>query len=547
MSAALRCRTVDRDSPRTPGGRPAHVLRPRAVASSLVDAVGKSVRLNSDEQRHGQNAFVASPFSRLALTHVLSLGGDALVTLALAGSLFFNISLSAARGRVALSLVLTMAPFAVVAPFLGPIIDRAHGGRRVMVVVSALGRALACLLMAGYIHSLLLFPAAFLTLVCSKGYTVAKAALVPSAVEQPEDLVEANSKLAVGGAVAGFLFAIPGVAILKLFNAAWLLRVDVVLFLVCALTSLRIQASTPPDPTPVGSAPSFATAPPPGVGPDLPPGAIQVVAVAMATLRMVVGFMTFLVAFGFRHEKAPAWWYGVVLAGSIGGNLVGAAVAPWLRPRLKEEWILAGSVITVAIGGLVAIQFTSLHSRPAATLLATVIGVSAGAAKLAFDSLVQRHVPVAAQGRAFGRFEAAFQLVWVLGALVPVVIPMSLRAGFTVVTLSAFLAAVTYLVGTQLARVDRLPRWWPGVTKPSPSERSAALAVADSVGARGDHPGFPRLRELHDEFPPSPGAATSTGGAELPPKPGGPRPDGPPGPGGPPERGGPPGPGGSAQ
>ena len=36
-----------------------------------------------------------------------------------------------------------MAPFAVVAPFLGPIIDRTRGGRRMMVLVSAVGRALA--------------------------------------------------------------------------------------------------------------------------------------------------------------------------------------------------------------------------------------------------------------------------------------------------------------------------------------------------------------------------------------------------------------------
>ena len=61
---------------------------------------------------------------------------------------------------MALSLVLTVAPFAVVAPFLGPIIDRAKGGRRLMVCRPG-GRAhVACLMMARYIHGLLLFPAA---------------------------------------------------------------------------------------------------------------------------------------------------------------------------------------------------------------------------------------------------------------------------------------------------------------------------------------------------------------------------------------------------
>ena len=59
-----------------------------------------------------------SPFARLAVTHVLAVAGDTLVTVALAGSLFFSISPTAAKGRVALYLVLTMAPFAVVAPLL---------------------------------------------------------------------------------------------------------------------------------------------------------------------------------------------------------------------------------------------------------------------------------------------------------------------------------------------------------------------------------------------------------------------------------------------
>ena len=55
-----------------------------------------------------------SPFSRLARVHVLAVAGDTLVTMALAGSLFFSISPHAARNRVALYLLLTMAPFAVV-------------------------------------------------------------------------------------------------------------------------------------------------------------------------------------------------------------------------------------------------------------------------------------------------------------------------------------------------------------------------------------------------------------------------------------------------
>jgi hypothetical protein len=456
------------------------------------EVVGNAVQLRSDRDRHGQAAFEASPFSRLALTHALSLGGDALVTLALAGSLFFNISLHAARGRVALSLLFTIAPFAIVAPFLGPIIDRTRGGRRVMVFASAVGRCIACLLMARYIHSLLLFPAAFLTLVSSKAYLVAKAALVPATVTRPEDLVEANSKLAVGGSIVGFLAAIPGIAILKLFSASVLLRLDVAVFALCALSALRLQTRTGPasDQRPAPE-PDGTGAASPGVAVrPIAPGAVQVAAVAMATLRFTVGFMTFLVAFGFRRNHAPAWWFGVILAFSIGGNLIGAAIAPSLRKRFREELIIAGSLVAVVAAGIGALNFTTIHGRPAASLLAAVIGIGAGCGKLAFDSLVQRDVPAVAQGRAFGRFEAAFQLVWVVGALVPVIIPMSLWTGFLIVTIATAGAVTVYLTGNRLARTGRLPAWWPGADRGGGLPGPQVAGLTGAVGTPA--PGHPR-------------------------------------------------------
>src|SRR5690242_18447106 len=75
----------------------------------------------------------ASPFSRLAITHAFMVAGDTLVTMALAGSLFFGVKPDAARSKVALYLLLTMAPFAAVAPLVGPALDRSRGGRRLIV------------------------------------------------------------------------------------------------------------------------------------------------------------------------------------------------------------------------------------------------------------------------------------------------------------------------------------------------------------------------------------------------------------------------------
>src|SRR5947199_2692245 len=166
--------------------------------------------------RQVSGGFGQSPFARLAVTHALSTAGDAFVTVALAGSLFFDISPGAARGRVALSLLLTMTPFAVVAPFLGPAIDRIKGGRRLMVVLSCGGRVLVCLAMAQVVHNLLLFPAAFGALVFSRTYAVAKSSLVPTIVDEEDRLVEANAKLALIGVLAGCVGSGPAILVLKL-------------------------------------------------------------------------------------------------------------------------------------------------------------------------------------------------------------------------------------------------------------------------------------------------------------------------------------------
>ena len=101
------------------------------------------------------------PFTWLARAHLLSAAGDALIAIALAGSLFFNLDPAAARPKVALYLLVTMAPFAVVGPLIGPLVDRRRGGRRGMIISAGIARAVLALLMVRHLDSLLLFPEAF--------------------------------------------------------------------------------------------------------------------------------------------------------------------------------------------------------------------------------------------------------------------------------------------------------------------------------------------------------------------------------------------------
>ena len=385
-------------------------------------------------------------FARLTRTHALAMGGDTAITMALAGSLFFSISPTAARGRVALSLVLTMAPFAVVAPFLGPVIDRSRRGRRAMVVATCGLRAVGCLAMARVLDGLLLFPAAFSVLVLSKSYSVAKSSIVPAVVRGDDELVEANAKLAITGVVAGFLSAGPGVLLLRFVGAEWTLAWAALLFVAAALSALQLPTSDRSgEEVPSPGRKHLPRTPEPGAGVGASWGLVAA-AVVMALLRAEVGFLTFLVAFGFRRADAPSWWFGVVLAASMGATLAGNALAPWLRTVLAEERILVAALGTVALAGL---GFARLEGRMWSAAVAAALGLAAGGAKLAFDAMVQRDAPDDERGRSFARFEAGFQLVWVVGALLPVIVATPLRQGYDVLGLASLAAAVAYVAASR--------------------------------------------------------------------------------------------------
>ncbi len=379
---------------------------------------------------------VPPPFARLARTHALSTAGDALVATALAGSLFFSISPDAARTRVALYLLLTMAPFAVVAPLIGPWIDARAGGRRSMVVLSAAVRAVICLLMVDDVDGLLLFPEAFSVLVLARGYQVARASLVPGLVRDESQLVEANSKLVLISGIVGLLAAVPGVALLQL-GPSWVLGLATLVFVAATVAASRIPR------TRVAAAPATSAE-----RAELRGAGILLAASAMAVLRAVVGFLSFLVAFALRAEDAPAWWFGLVVAASALGALAGATLAPWLRRRVPEERILLGSLVVVALSALALLW---VGGRVSAAALAAVVGLGATAGRLCFDSIVQRDAPDANQGASFARFEARFQVLWVAWAFVPVVVAVPLDLGYVAIGAVTGMAAFLYATGRRVS------------------------------------------------------------------------------------------------
>ncbi len=357
--------------------------------------------------------------------------GDLFVTIALADSLFFSIGADAARPRVLLYLVFTMAPFAVVAPVLGPFLDRTRGGRRMLIALAAAARAILCVLMAAYIDDFLLYPLTFGALVASKGQSVAKSALVPAVVENESELVSANSRLALIAVLAGAVGAVPATLILKVAGGDWVLRFGAAVFVMATILALAIPTAKHVGREETDADRRILHAP-----------SIVVAGSAMGFFRGVVGFMTFFAAFVLKRQGEPAWVFGLVIAASAVGNGLGVLIAPLLRRRLREEWILAGSLLVPA--GVLVFAARG-YGRPALTIAAAAVAAGASCGRLAFDSLVQRDAHEAARGRAFARFETRFQLVWVAGAVVAVAMPSEGRWGLFLVALVLLFAGFTYL------------------------------------------------------------------------------------------------------
>ncbi len=404
------------------------------------------------------------PFARLAATHALGSAGEAALALALAGSLFFKVDPAAGRQKVLLGLVLTMAPFALVGPLIGPMVDKVRGGHRAVIIGSMSLRVAVGMLMVptAASGSLWLFPEAFMMLVLAKTYQVAKAAVVPDVVAGDLELVEANSKLQLLGGLSGFVVLAPaGLAVLA--GSEWVVVICVLVFAGATYAALQLPkpraAASPADSDEIDELGSIEVA---------------IEATSMAVIRGLVGFVTLLLAFALRGgaqlEPAenlarnvastltrnrqvyirpvpgefPKWYFGVVVLMGVVGGLAGASLAPVLRKRFKEERILGGALVLSLLAGVWGVAFAGVVSFGG---LALLISIAASGGKQAFDSMIQRDAPDADRGRVFAGFEARFQVAWVFGAVVPAALHLQIGLGAWIVVAIAGLTTVFYVSG----------------------------------------------------------------------------------------------------
>jgi hypothetical protein len=380
---------------------------------------------------------------------------DAAMAVALANTLFFAAASGESKGRVALYLLITIAPFAVIAPLIGPALDRLQHGRRVALAMSfVLRTALVMVLVANYdgitgsYPSWVLYPCALGMMVLSKSFSVLRSAVTPRVLPPTIDLVRVNSRLTtfglLGGTMVGGAIAAGAEYLLGLVHLPGALYVIVAVTLVGAALSMRIPkwvevtaGEVPATLSYHGRSGELRRHPehPSSADPRQPLGRNIIAALwGNCTIKVMVGFLFLYPAFVAKSHDASGWEQlrilGVIGAAAAIGNFAGNFTAA--RLKLGHPALL---VVRCAIAVTVMALAAALTGKLMVAALATLITSAAAAiAKASLDASLQDDLPEKSRASAFGRSESMLQLAWVAGGAIGVLVYTDLWVGFTAVT-----------------------------------------------------------------------------------------------------------------
>jgi MFS family permease len=400
------------------------------------------------------------------LSHVIELNavvatGDLLITVALATSLFFSLQPNEARPKVALYLLVTMVPFVLLAPVIGPVLDRLRGGRRFAMALTALIRALLALVLAKTIAggSLAIYPAAFGCLAASRAYGVSRSAVIPRVLPAGTGLVRANSRINLFTLFATLAATPIGYGLGKISHAAPLVLAALVFFAGTAM-ALRLPKVVDSDEGEVSAqlrredhgldAQETRLA---RTMPDkrLRSVGLSVVMALRATgaLRAFAGFIALYFAFllrtnsigGLKNLTAIGLVAGAI---AVGGGL-GSAIGAWLKARAPEGIV----AVCVALSAVVVVLTAFYYNVFTVLLCCGLAGLLPSLSKLSLDAMIQRDTMEAVRTSAFAKSETLMQLCWVLGAGLGLVLPSS-HPVLALSVCALWLAAATLLTGKSL-------------------------------------------------------------------------------------------------
>jgi MFS family permease len=243
-------------------------------------------------------------------------------------------------------------------------------------------------------------------------FDVAVQTFVPAVLAR-DDLVAGNSRLQGSESAAQAAGPALGGGLVQILGAPFALLVDVVSYLVSAVSVGRIRAR---EPAPEGGQPA-------PMGPQIRDGLVYVlghrvlgrITAGTALLNMLVTAQEALViVFLVRTVQIGPGLVGVLLAAEGVGGLIGAAVSSRLNDRYGGARVLLGAA---AVGPVAALLIPMTRPGPGLALFAVGIAVLAGST-VVFSVLVRSYRQIVCPQELLGRTTATVRfLTW---ALVPV-------------------------------------------------------------------------------------------------------------------------------
>jgi MFS family permease len=434
-------------------------IRSRELTNKAATAFRRAVNADGADK---------SGLTSLTYATMLNYASDAAMAVALANTLFFSAAdANSSKGKVALYLLITIAPFALLAPVIGPMLDRIQRGRRLAMCVTSVGQALACIVMATNFDGWLLYPAALAKMVLSKSFTVLKAAVTPRVVPPDITLAKTNARLTTFGLVGGAAFGAVATIVLQIFDSGGALWYTSVICAVGAVQAMRIPAWVE---VTEGEIPATLDAHP-GKPRRQPMGRNVVVSLAgNGTIRVLTGFLMMFSAFAVREQTQGHAFKQLLLLGVIAGAAgAGSFIGNGIGARMHlghPEQIVIGCII----GCLAATLGATVMEGIATAAVVGLVGATASAiSKNSLDAVIQDDLPEESRASAFGRSETVLQLAWVFGGALGVLLPPTFWIGFLVVSV---LLAVG-LVQTMLTRKGQSLLPWFGGERPVRPWRTA--------------------------------------------------------------------------
>ncbi|WP_236717937.1 MFS transporter, partial [Actinoplanes sp. TFC3] len=442
---------------------------------------------------------------RLFDLHALSCAGDTLIAIGLAGTIFFNVPLGEARSKVALYLLITMVPFALLAPVAGPLLDHFRHGRRYALAVTMLGRAFLAYVISDNLLGWGLYPAAFGVLALSRAYGVARSAAVPRLLPEGVGLSQVGARASVYGTFAGAVVAPIGLLAFK-FGPQWPLRVSSIIFLVGMVIALRLPPRADSDPPEAVPRPFRTMLRLRRSSEDRPLSGRLVIntLIGSASFRCLYGFLLLYLAFAVKAGGLSTTLFGTdigsqgavaVVGGALAvGTFLATAVGTRLRIRRPAALQSSGLTLTAGVAVLTAIFFT----LPMVALFSLVASIFSGISKLAVDASIQERVPERLRASAFAHSETVLMIAWVIGGAVGI-IPLNGHIGIIVAAVFTVAAAARGTLAATRLRTERL-HGRPDSAPEVPTSPAPAGAATSPTGFSAS--AFPTRPDLH---PPAPG------------------------------------------